>query len=445
MISSSKVGFNHQAYLLTMYNRYNRRLDNPRIRPRIEATLQHMELLFSNTDNLVKFYGVKIEEKEANGVIQPTGTMAIWKPSYERFRNTLRRNQRKASAFKVTRWSVRDGDKFKTMIDRVSDLMNDLNEMTRDLVPQPRHEEVAQEEANTISDVRQLEQVQHAISPQAGYAETLISSTASARQRLLERRDAQTSNTSISYMNQQDFEITSVAAESLDPSFHTGRTHQSVPLNIETAVIQDDLRRTFEMKALINVNNSAIRALLDRGTTGIAREDETGTARRMMLEYKGILEDNESLSTKFISWAPVTTESMFKILGTIEGPPTSPYAGGIFHVRINIPRGYPFNPPVCWFVTRIYHPNIDEKGAICLDLLRDTWSPALTVTKILLGIRCLLYEPNPEDPIVPDAAHLCKTDVTRYESKVREWTRLYATGEIIYPNTRQDGFYNTTT
>jgi ubiquitin-conjugating enzyme E2 D len=404
-----------------------------------------MELLFSNTDNLVKVYGVKIEEKEVDGVIKPAGTMAIWKPSYERFRNTLRRNQRKASAFKVTRWSVRDGDKFKTMVDRVSELMNDLNEMTRDFVPQPRRKEIAQEEADTIGDVRQLEQVQHAISPQAGYAETLISSTASARQRLLERRDAQTSNTSISYINQQDFETAS-----LDPSFHTGRTHQSLSLNIETAVIQDDVCRKSKMDALTNVNNSAVHALLDRCATGIAWEDETGTAdwagarRRMMKEYKDILKDNESLSTNFISWAPVTTESMFKILGTIVGPPTTPYAGGIFHVRINIPRDYPFTPPVCWFVTRVYHPNIDEKGAICLDLLTDFWSPAFYVTKILAAIRSLLYDPNPDDPIVPEAAHLCKTDLTRYESKVREWTRLYATGEIIYPNTRQDGFYNTT-
>jgi hypothetical protein len=156
---------------------------------------------------------------------------------------------RKASAFNVTRWSVRHGDKFKTMVDHVSELMHDLDEMTRDFVPQPRREEIAQEESDNIDDVRQLEQVQHAISPQAGYAETFISSIASARQRLLKRRDTQTIDTSISDMHLQDFETGSVAAASLVPSFLNGRTHQSQPLNIEAAVIQDDARSKFNMEA----------------------------------------------------------------------------------------------------------------------------------------------------------------------------------------------------
>src|SRR5258708_4286357 len=83
-------------------------------------------------------------------------------------------NQREASTFKVTRWSIRDADKFKNMVDCITALLSDLNEMTRDFVSQQRYEEIAREEVDTIDDVRQLEQVQQAIEQDGGYAETII-------------------------------------------------------------------------------------------------------------------------------------------------------------------------------------------------------------------------------------------------------------------------------
>jgi ubiquitin-conjugating enzyme E2 D/E len=63
------------------------------------------------------------------------------------------------------------------------------------------------------------------------------------------------------------------------------------------------------------------------------------------------------------------------------GPDDSPYSGGVFFLNINFPTDYPFKPPKVNFVTRIYHPNINQNGAICLDILKDQWSPALTISK----------------------------------------------------------------
>jgi ubiquitin-protein ligase len=59
----------------------------------------------------------------------------------------------------------------------------------------------------------------------------------------------------------------------------------------------------------------------------------------------------------------------------------SPYSGGVFFLSITFPVDYPFKPPKVSFTTKIYHPNINANGSICLDILRDQWSPALTISK----------------------------------------------------------------
>lgn len=107
----------------------------------------------------------------------------------------------------------------------------------------------------------------------------------------------------------------------------------------------------------------------------------------------------------------------------------SPYAGGVFFLSITFPTDYPFKPPKVSFTTKIYHPNINANGSICLDILRDQWSPALTISKVLLSICSMLTDPNPDDPLVPDIAHLYKTDRARYEATAREWTRKY----VVFP------------
>uniref|UniRef100_A0A8C5ANC2 E2 ubiquitin-conjugating enzyme n=1 Tax=Gadus morhua TaxID=8049 RepID=A0A8C5ANC2_GADMO len=74
-------------------------------------------------------------------------------------------------------------------------------------------------------------------------------------------------------------------------------------------------------------------------------------------------------------------EDMFHWQATIMGPNDSPYQGGVFFLTIHFPTDYPFKPPKVAFTTRIYHPNINSNGSICLDILRSQWSPALTISK----------------------------------------------------------------
>jgi ubiquitin-conjugating enzyme E2 D/E len=121
-------------------------------------------------------------------------------------------------------------------------------------------------------------------------------------------------------------------------------------------------------------------------------------------------------------------DDLFRWQATIMGPPDSPYAGGVFFVQIQFPPDYPFKPPKVQFGTKVYHPNINSNGAICLDILKEQWSPALTISKVLLSICSLLCDPNPDDPLVPEIAHIYKNDKPKYENTAREWTNKYAQG-----------------
>ena len=82
------------------------------------------------------------------------------------------------------------------------------------------------------------------------------------------------------------------------------------------------------------------------------------------------------------------------------GPGDSPYQGGVFLLNIHFPTDYPFKPPKCTFTTRIYHPNINSNGSICLDILKKWMDSPLTIGKVLLSISSLLTDPNPDDPLV---------------------------------------------
>ncbi|XP_048877373.1 ubiquitin-conjugating enzyme E2 D4-like isoform X4 [Brienomyrus brachyistius] len=74
-------------------------------------------------------------------------------------------------------------------------------------------------------------------------------------------------------------------------------------------------------------------------------------------------------------------EDLFHWQATIMGPNDSPFQGGVFFLTIHFPTDYPFKPPKVVFTTKIFHPNINSNGSICLDILRSQWSPALTVSK----------------------------------------------------------------
>ncbi len=140
------------------------------------------------------------------------------------------------------------------------------------------------------------------------------------------------------------------------------------------------------------------------------------------------LQDLQSDPPTSCSAGPVESD-LFRWEGCIFGPDDSPYVGGVFKLTIQFPVDYPFKPPHVQFKTPIYHPNVNSAGMICLDILKQQWSPALTISKVLLSICSLLTDPNPDDPFVPEIARIYKTDRAAYVEEARRWTLNHAIPE----------------
>jgi ubiquitin-conjugating enzyme E2 D/E len=126
------------------------------------------------------------------------------------------------------------------------------------------------------------------------------------------------------------------------------------------------------------------------------------------------------------SAGPIDENNLKLWKGTIFGAEDTPYYGGIFEVTILFSDEYPYKPPRIKFITPIYHCNINSKGEICLDILKNEWSPSYTIGKLLLSICSLLSEPNTNDPLVPEIAELYLKNKDVHDAYVREYVLKYA-------------------
>jgi ubiquitin-protein ligase len=174
-----------------------------------------------------------------------------------------------------------------------------------------------------------------------------------------------------------------------------------------------------------------------------------------------------------VNAGPADEDDMLTWIGTLQGQPGTPYDGGVFMLDLRFPPTYPvgcpfsrrdrtrfprattppnprtkktlpthqkpttkttkqYDPPHVRFSTPIYHPNVNDRGEVCLSILFKTcswdrgWSPALSVSSVLLSLLVLLAEPNTEHSLRPDLAALYDSDRPAYEAAAREHTRKHA-------------------
>lgn len=145
---------------------------------------------------------------------------------------------------------------------------------------------------------------------------------------------------------------------------------------------------------------------------------------RLTKELKEVSKEDDVSGVRAV---PISPNNNRHLVGTIKGPGGTPYDGGVFEVDIVIPNQYPFEPPRMKFMTKIWHPNISSQtGAICLDILKDQWSPALTIKTALLSLQALLCSPEPDDPQDAQVAKMYQNDIEEFNNTAKFWTESYA-------------------
>lgn len=145
---------------------------------------------------------------------------------------------------------------------------------------------------------------------------------------------------------------------------------------------------------------------------------------RLLKELADVSSDRD---TSGVFAKPVNDSNKNHLLGTIKGPGGTPYENGSFDVDIVIPAQYPFEPPKMKFITKIWHPNVSSQtGAICLDILKDQWSPALTIKTALLSLQALLCSPEAGDPQDAQVAQMYLNDIDEFNKQAKSWTDTYA-------------------
>ena len=149
--------------------------------------------------------------------------------------------------------------------------------------------------------------------------------------------------------------------------------------------------------------------------------NSTSNLRRIQNEVKSLKSNTEEYGKMFSVY--MVGDDMYHWQAILHGPPDSLYQAYDFKLDIVLPADYPYSPPRVKFVTPILHVNVNSGGDICLDILKGNWLPSQNIRSILLSIRLLLSEPNPNDPFNSDLATLFRSNEKEYIRKVKKFCK----------------------
>jgi ubiquitin-protein ligase len=427
---------------------YNPGLDDPVLKPTIVQTLRSIEFLLTETRKYEDKYDIK---EDGAATARASRGLTIFKSTFDKFIENSRRNQKQKSILTVSKWAIFDADHFDTKVSRLRGFIDGLESVTRSLGLFEQQQNLMREEIRSITDVEKLELLSETSSIRD------VSDTASQRLLFLDRvhgeppEQGMTRPTAEETIQSNSSYYT--AQSQLEPQLETDLFHLSI--QEEADEIDDSMPSNRRIMASLNSISKHPQPTFDSTATlshgqllaGIKRRDrarvelaapivehrwkvleaakESGhnRLRRVAREVKKVYE--------FAAWASVAPidNDMTKLLASIEGPPGTPYEHGIFWLSYEYPQNYPFVPPKVRFITRIYHPNVDSRGEICLDTLKEAWTPVNEVVTVLTSILTLLTDPGLDDPLVVEIAQTFIENHHLYCENARLYTLKYATGE----------------
>ena len=131
------------------------------------------------------------------------------------------------------------------------------------------------------------------------------------------------------------------------------------------------------------------------------------------------------------SGGPINEKDIYHWKAIIKGPEYTDYKDGVFILDIELPKDYPYKPPIFKFKTKIYHPNINQdNGNICLNILNQ-WKPNHSISNVLVSIMILLSKPNFKSPLNGEARDLFYKSEKEYKEMVIKWVKDYSGLENI--------------
>ena len=419
-------------------------LEEPDIEPTVIQALQAIQYLLQEANRV---------RDQFSSPPRPSHQLTLFRDTFNHFSLRANLSRKQASVATVTKWAVYGRATFQERIERLKSLIDGLEKVSESLGVLELQQRNMQIEIESMDDVDSLRLVRDA----SAYNQRGLSDTASQRLLTLETASSMgqdSLNDSLSFYTGRE---TQCAGPSLDPPdrpstptfascftnarmtqnsrimAHIGNTaanHRCWTAGPKTTTYGAKLG-AFDIVNMALVGNfpaslSYIPVMLQK----LVEEETVGSKLNIngfaMKSIRKLLRDMPNWKdTRWIKVSPVRS-AINHLLAGIEGPPDTPYEGGVFWIDVQIPPDYPWRPPKLRFLTRIYHPNIDSRGYICLDILEDHWSPILTILDALVSICSLLDDPGLTDPLVPEIAEIYCKDYDLYSQNARTYTARYA-------------------
>ena len=422
-------------------------LGYPEIKPTVVQALQAIQYLLQEANRV---------RDQFSSPPRSSHQLTLFRDTFNQFRLRANLSRKQASVATVTKWAVYGREDLQERIERLKSLIDGLEKVSESLGVLELQRRKMQIEIESMDDVDSLRLVRDA----SAHSQRGISDTASQRLLILDTASSMgqaSLDDSLSFYTGRETQCT---GPSLDPP-----DRPSTPSDASwgTSWCTDSIM-TQNSRIMANIGNTAAHPRCwtagPKTTTygaklgafeienmawfgnfpaslsyipvmlkDLAEEEMVGSTDVTMGYTTRIIKEIKRIKTEenipWINLSPLRSDWNHLLAG-IEGPPDTPYEGGVFWIDVRVTREYPFLPPKFRFLTRIYHPNIDSRGHICLDLLEDQWTPKMRLSQVLVSICSLLDDPGLTDPLVPEIAEIYCKNYDLYSQNAREYTVRYA-------------------